>query len=209
MLDSFRSQERQFIGKAGEREWSDYKRFAFRDDMLKLTVGLTLGNSFNKAIQSLSNNLVVPALSFATLNAGESWRGWSWSPVVGLELKIGQLAGDMFDFVVVSVVLYLIYVKLAGGSYEMASGAKPCARRCGLCLECVHPDAVRCRFCGGRPDGVKRGDGVKDKGAKDCGGEQNRPVRPKRQDSNRPQDAGESDSGTGGGRRRPRPKRGS
>lgn len=207
MLDSFHSQDRQFIGRIGEKEWGNYKRFAFRDDMMKLTVGLVLGNAFNKVIQSLSSNIAMPALSFVALNAGEAWRDWAWRPLPGLEIRVGQVAGDAFDFFVVSVVLYLVYVKLAGRSYEAGLGPPPCAKRCVLCLECVHPGAVRCKFCGGDPNVVERGDGVEDKGAKRGRGKQERPHGTKRKDSDGAEDAREPDSRAGSGRRVPRPRR--
>jgi large conductance mechanosensitive channel len=184
MFDSFHSSERQFVGRLGEKEWRDYKRFAFRDDMMKLTVGVVMGSAFNKVIQSMSNNLVMPLLSFLTLSTGEAWRDWSFTPTSGLSLPIGRVAGDGLDFLVVSVSLYLIYVKLVGRLYRDGIDKPLPTKQCPLCLERVNAAALKCKFCGGNLDGPERGSGTEDQGAKDGGGEQQGPDGPSRKDRN-------------------------
>lgn len=146
MFDSFQTR-REFIG---EKDWQDYKRFAFRDDMIKLAVGVVLGSSFNKVINGISNDLFMPLLSFITSKTGDGWRSWSVRIADGLELKIGLVAGEIMDFVVVSIVLYLVYVRLMGSL--RGEGPPAVQRQCALCREFVRADAKRCRFCGGDPN---------------------------------------------------------
>lgn len=161
MLDSFQKQKRDFLRK---EDWREYRRFAFRDDVMKLTVGVVLGASFNKLVNSVSSDLVMPVLSLLTAQTGDGWREWTLSLPSGLDLRIGQVAGSLLDFVVVSVVLYLIYVKIVGGlKKDPTAPAKP-QRECELCRETIRSDATRCRFCGGNPDGPKRRTRGKDKG---------------------------------------------
>jgi large conductance mechanosensitive channel len=205
-MDYFRSQERQLLGSNGEREWREYKRFAFKDDMLKLSVGIMLGNAFNKVVQSVSDNLAMPALSFLTLNTGEAWRDWSWSPVGGLDIRLGRLAGDALDFLVVSAVLYLVYVKFVGkvfGRWMPPAATKQCL----LCMERIHPEAVKCKFCGGNPNGIKRRNRVKDKGSKDGGGKSEGPDRAGGKDRNGSKGSGEFGGGSNRGRGVPKYKR--
>ena len=47
--------ESQMKSMIGERELKEYKNFAFKDDMLKLAVGIMLGNSFNKVVYGISD----------------------------------------------------------------------------------------------------------------------------------------------------------
>lgn len=150
MFDSFQTR-RDFIG---ERDWREYKKFAFRDDMMKLAVGVVLGSSFNKVINGISNDLVMPLLSFITAKTGDGWRGWTVHVADGLDLRLGVVAGELLDFLVVSLVLYLVYMRLMGG---LRRGGPPAPQReCALCREAVRADATRCRFCGGDPNGTKR-----------------------------------------------------
>jgi len=111
MFDSFQSQDRGFLKR---EDWQEYRRFAFRDDVMKLTVGVVLGASFNKLVNSVSGDLVMPVLSLLTAQTGVGWRDWTVSVADGLDLRLGQVAGSTLDFLVVSAVLYIIYVKIVG-----------------------------------------------------------------------------------------------
>jgi len=207
MFDSFHSADRQFVGRIGEKEWSEYKRFAFRDDMMKLTVGVVMGNAFNKVIQSMSNNLFVPLLSFLTLSTGEAWRDWSFTPTPGLSLPIGRFAGDGLDFLVVSVSLYLIYVKLVSRLYRDGIDKALPTKQCPLCLERVNVAALKCKFCGGNLDGIERGNGTEDQGAKDGGGKQQGPDGAGGEDRDSPAGPRKPNSRTDGGHVVPRHRR--
>lgn len=167
MIDSFQSR-RDFIG---EKDWKEYKRFAFRDDMMKLAVGVVLGNSFNKVINGMSNDLVMPFLSFLTSKTGDGWRSWSVRISDGLEIRLGLVAGELLDFLVVSLVLYLVYIKLMGGHRGEPAPSGP-QIECCLCRERVKAEATRCRFCGGNPNGTKRRTRGQDQGTPPGGGDQ-------------------------------------
>lgn len=204
MFDSFQKRKSDFLG---ERDWKEYKRFAFRDDMLKLSVGMILGGSFNKVINSISNDLAMPALSFLTSKTGDDWRLWSVRVAEGLDIKFGRLLGDVLDFLVVSVVLYLLYVKLVGKLKPRDEAALQ--RECVLCREMIRVDASRCRFCGGNPDGTKRRSGSKDKRKTTVGGDKERPDGRDGEDRNGIEGDGDADSGAveRGNRRRPKRNR--
>lgn len=161
MDDSFQTQRRDFIG---EKNWRDYKRFAFRDDMMKLAVGVVLGSSFNKVTNSISNDLVMPFLSFITAKTGEGWRDWTVHIVKDLDIRLGRVAGDLLDFLVVSLVLYLVYIKLIGRI--RGDGPSLPQKECSLCKETIRADAMRCRFCGGDQNGSKRRTRSANKGTK-------------------------------------------
>jgi large conductance mechanosensitive channel len=207
MFDSFHSSERQFVGRIGEKEWRDYKRFAFRDDMMKLTVGVVMGNAFNKVIQSMSNNLVMPLLSFLTLSTGEAWRDWSFTPAPGLILQIGRVAGDGLDFIVVSISLYLIYVKLVGRLYRDGIDKPLPTKQCPLCLERVNLAALKCKFCGGNLDGPEGRSGIEDQRAENGRGEQQGTDGSGRKDRNSSAVSREPNSGADGARVVPRHRR--
>ena len=79
----------------GEKEFRNYKNFAFREDMFKLTVGVILANSFNKVIYGFSDYLVMPFFKFLLSKTGEGWRSWKFSPLVGLDLECPLCKGNL------------------------------------------------------------------------------------------------------------------
>ena len=204
MLDSFHSQDRGFLKR---EDWREYRRFAFRDDVMKLTVGVVLGASFNKLVNSVSGDLVMPLLSLLTAQAGEGWREWKVSVADGLELRLGQVAGSVLDFLVVSLVLYILYVKVVGRLKREAPQPAQAQRQCLMCLEMIRPEATRCRYCGGNPDGTKGRTRGKDKGEAARGGDEEGSDGPRGKDRNGASDAGKPDRGADGGRVVPKPGR--
>lgn len=168
MLNSFHSQEKLFFRK---EDWREYRRFAFRDDVMKLTVGMVLGASFNKLIGSVSGDLVMPLLSLLTSHAGVEWREWRVRIAEGLYLRLGSVAGSALDFLVISIVLYLVYVKVVGSLRRDDSHPVQAQKQCPLCLEMINPEATRCKHCGGNPNGAKRRTRGENKGKEAGGGD--------------------------------------
>lgn len=142
-------------------EFKKYRKFAFRDDMLKLSVGVMLGNSFNKVIQGISDYLIMPLASLTLSKTNGSWRNAKFTPVEGLDFEIGNLAGVFVDFFVVSIMLYVIYIKLIGRLVQPNTPEKQCPH----CFSKIHPEAKKCPMCTGVIIVKKRRVGSKDKGA--------------------------------------------
>jgi large conductance mechanosensitive channel len=137
-------EERSLIGK---KEIEEYKNFAFRDDMLKLAVGVVLGNSFNKVVYGISDYLVMPVLTFLVSQTGDEWRRWEFSPFLGLKFEFGRMIGTFVDFFLMSFFLYLFYVKFASRLLVRPEGPK--RKECPFCHENIRPEATRCPFCTG------------------------------------------------------------
>lgn len=178
--------ERSFINS---NEFKKYKDFAFKNDVMKLSVGVILGGSFNKVVQGISDFLIMPIVSFMISKTGQTWRDIEFIPLDGLKFEVGRLAGVFVDFLVVSLVLYLIYVKLVGRLMESepAKAQEPIRipqKQCPHCLNQVHAEAKKCHMCTGSLIVKKRRAGVKDKGTKSPGGKQKRTRRNIRKDRN-------------------------
>lgn len=91
-----------------------YKKFAFKGDMLKMAVAFVLGGSFNKVVGSISANLIMPLIDFMILKTGANWREFKWQPFDGLEFEIGKFIGVSIDFVLISIVLFLLWRFIRG-----------------------------------------------------------------------------------------------
>jgi large conductance mechanosensitive channel len=136
-------EERGLIGK---KEIQEYKNFAFRDDMLKLAVGVVLGNSFNKVVYGISDYLVMPVLTFLVSQTGDEWRRWEFIPFFGLKFEFGRMLGTFVDFILMSFFLYLFYVKFAS---RIIRPDMPKRKECPLCHENIRLEATKCPFCTG------------------------------------------------------------
>lgn len=158
---------------AGEKSFlnasdlSEYKKFAFKDDMLKLSVCFILGNSFNKVVCGISDYLVMPVTTYLISSTGTGWRELVLTPVHGVDIEAGRLAGVFVDFFMVSTILYLVYIKL-GGFLRIGPVSAPPQKRCVHCMGMVHAEAKRCPMCTGVLVVEKRRARGKDKGTKDA-----------------------------------------
>jgi large conductance mechanosensitive channel len=168
--------ERSFINSA---EFKKYKDFAFKNDVLKLSVGVILGSSFNKVVQGISDCLIMPVVSFMISKTSGGWRDIEFVPINGLKFEVGKLSGVFVDFFVVSLVLYILYIKVVEklskkDSIKPPEQTKIPQKQCPHCLNQVHAEATKCYMCTGSLIVKKRRAGVKDKGTKSSRGKQKR-----------------------------------
>jgi len=114
--------EQNFINQEKlKSEFEDYKKFAFKGDMLKLAIAFILGGAFNKVVSAISENFMMPLLNFLINKTGSNWRTAIWTPLEGLNFEIGKLAAATIDFILMSLVLYIFWRLLRGqvGDEEM------------------------------------------------------------------------------------------
>ena len=90
-------------------EIEKYKKFAFKDNMLQVAIAFMIGTAFNKVIISLSDNIIMPILNYLISKTNGNWRELKFSPVEGLDFEIGHFLSSFIDFVLISIVLYVIY----------------------------------------------------------------------------------------------------
>ncbi len=104
------------IHKAIKEEVNSFKKFAFRSNMIQMAVAFMLGAVFNKFITSLSENIVMPCINFLIGKTGVPWREWRLVPVEGLTIDFGKFVGSSLDFIVISLILYVVYIKIMKGT---------------------------------------------------------------------------------------------
>jgi len=130
----------------GEKEIKKYKAFAFKEDMLKMSVAFMIGASFNKVVSGISDFLIMPFVNFIIIQTGESWRKWSVEPIVGLKIEIGQFLGVMIDFLLISFILYIIYGKIIKTIVKTEIIQM---KTCDFCMSEINLMAIKCPKCTG------------------------------------------------------------
>lgn len=136
--------QKAFIGK---KEIKEYKKFAFKEDMLRMSIAFILGASFNKVVTGISDLILMPLINFIILQTGDYWRKWNWEPISGLRFEIGQFLGVMIDFLLISIILYIIYAKIVmkvRGNDEVFR-----LKICDFCKSEINELATKCPKCTG------------------------------------------------------------
>lgn len=136
--------------------FQDFKKFAFRGNVIDLAVGVVIGGAFGKIVTAMVSDVVMPVV--ALFMPRGDWRDNGWILRRGSEahddvvLRYGDLMGNVLDFFIISMVLFLI-VSRAMRAAERAllptegEGAPPVNRPCPFCRETVPVEATRCKAC--------------------------------------------------------------
>jgi len=134
----------------------DFKKFAFKGNVVDLAVGVIIGASFGKIVSALVADLVMPVVALV-LPSGD-WRTQGFvlkaaaDPKDSVIVKYGDFLGTVLDFFVVALVLFMVVSRLVKAAEARLTGpapaaAAPATRECPACCETVPARATRCKFC--------------------------------------------------------------
>ena len=103
--------KRNFISvEEFEQELKDYKQLVFKGQMMDFVVAFILGAALNNVAKSISENLIMPVVSFALNSTGQNWEQMSWQPMMGLRLEIGKFLATCISFTLIALILFVIWV---------------------------------------------------------------------------------------------------
>lgn len=90
----------------------EFKKFAFKGNVIDLAVGVVIGIAFGKIVDSLVKHLMMPLIS-VVLPAEQGYLSWKWV-VNSKEIPYGLFLGEIVNFLIVTLALYLFVVKFLG-----------------------------------------------------------------------------------------------
>jgi large conductance mechanosensitive channel len=134
----------------GEKELSEWKKFAFKGRMVEMAVAFMLGGAFQKVVTSISESLIMPAINFLIGKTGQDWRNYDFTPVDGMTFEIGKFAGSFMDFILISIILYILFRKIFSPILKEDSKIViKCIEliRCPVCQDSISYKAKRCPSC--------------------------------------------------------------
>lgn len=133
----------------------DFKKFAFKGNVVDLAIGVVIGGAFGKIVSALVADLVMPLVSLV-LPSGD----WRTSGIVlktapdpkdNVVLKYGDFIGAVLDFFVVALVLFIIVSRIIKAMESRFGKPEelppPATKECAACCEQVPLKAKRCKFC--------------------------------------------------------------
>jgi large conductance mechanosensitive channel len=90
----------------------EFRNFAFKGNVVDLAVGVIIGASFAKIIDSLVKNIIMPLISLV-LPAEKGYADWKLT-IDGKDVLYGQFLADVLNFLIVAAALYVFIVKFLG-----------------------------------------------------------------------------------------------
>jgi large conductance mechanosensitive channel len=125
-----------------------FRDFLLKNSVLALAIGFIMGAATGKVVSSLVADIFMPVISL--LLPGGDWRtaklvltrsvGPDGKEVVNA-INLGTFLGNVLDFVVIALVIYLITKALI-----KEAPAAP-SKKCPRCTETIALDATKCKYC--------------------------------------------------------------
>ena len=92
--------------------FAEFKDFAFKGNVIDLAVGVIIGAAFGKIIDSLVKHIIMPLVG-VLLPGKQGYLDWKWV-VQGKDVPYGLFLGEVVNFLIVSLALFLFIVKFLG-----------------------------------------------------------------------------------------------
>lgn len=92
--------------------YEEFRNFAFKGNVIDLAVGVIIGAAFGKIIDSLVKHIIMPLIS-VIMPAEQDYIGWKWV-ISGKEIPFGLFLGEIVNFLLVALALYIFIVKFLG-----------------------------------------------------------------------------------------------
>ena len=90
----------------------EFKNFALKGNVIDLAVGVIIGAAFGKIVDSLVKHILMPLIGLL-VPGNEGYLGWK--VVIGAkEVPYGLFIGEVVNFIVISLALYIFIVKFLG-----------------------------------------------------------------------------------------------
>lgn len=111
--------------KSAKEFWEGFKAFAFQGNVIDLAVGVIIGTAFNKIVQSLTSDIIMPifgrilgntAFSDLYINLGtESYASLADAVAAGAPvIRYGLFLTNVLDFLIIALSLYIALKVILG-----------------------------------------------------------------------------------------------
>jgi large conductance mechanosensitive channel len=129
---------------------TEFKAFALKGNIIDLAVAVIIGVAFGAVISSLVKDVIMPVISYL-MPANASYTQWTIG-AAGKPIYIGRFIGEVVNFFIVALAVFLVVVKLLGSAIKRLAppaAEAPKTKECPLCLSTIPSGARRCAHCCG------------------------------------------------------------
>jgi large conductance mechanosensitive channel len=92
--------------------FEEFKKFAFKGNVVDLAIGVIIGAAFGAVVKSLVEDIIMPLVGLV-LPGDKGYEGWVWQ-VGDKTIPYGKFLGSVVNFLIIALVLYLFIVKFLG-----------------------------------------------------------------------------------------------
>ena len=147
----------------------EFKEFALKGNIIDMAVGVVIGGAFQKIVNSLVNDIIMPAISILTGNVDFTDMVWT---VGNASIKYGSFITTIVDFLIIAFSIFIAvkYINKLNKLKELGDLAvskidkkgrlkklkkeevveqpkEPETKTCPYCLTDVKYHATRCPHC--------------------------------------------------------------
>ena len=90
----------------------EFKNFALKGNVIDLAIGVIIGAAFGKIVDSLVKHIIMPLVS-VIMPGQQGYLGWKWV-INGKDVPYGLFIGEIVNFLIVALALYIFIVKFIG-----------------------------------------------------------------------------------------------
>ena len=142
---------------------SEFKTFIMRGNVIDLAVGVIIGGAFQKIVNSLVNDIIMPVISlltggidfsnwFLVLGEGEFATAAAAKEAGVATLNYGTFLSTALDFLIMAFVIFLIIKWINGISEKLKKEkveepAAPTTKVCPYCKSEIDIAATKCPHC--------------------------------------------------------------
>ena len=131
----------------------EFKTFIARGNVMDLAVGVIIGGAFQAIVNSLVNDIVMPAISIVT--GGLDFSEWKIMLSEGenaASINYGNFITAILNFLIMAFVIFCFVKFMNGLNEKMAKKPEeapkaPTTKVCPFCKSDVKIDAIRCPHC--------------------------------------------------------------
>jgi len=135
----------------------EFREFALKGNVIDLAVGIIIGAAFNKVVQSLVNDIIMPPVGrlvgkvdFSSLFinlSGKTYETLAEAKKAGAAtINYGLFINNLVDFTIMACVVFLM-VKQVNRLRREEAPAPPTTKECPFCLSGIPLAATRCPHC--------------------------------------------------------------
>jgi len=138
--------------------FKEFKEFALKGNVIDLAVGIIIGAAFNKVVQSLVTDIIMPPvgmllgkmdLSAMFVNlSGKQFETLAEAKKAGAAtLNYGLFINTLVDFVIMAFVVFIMVKQINRLKRATPAAPAPETKECPFCLSTVPLAATRCCQC--------------------------------------------------------------
>lgn len=90
--------------------FAEFKSFALKGNAFELAIAVVVGNAFTAVVNSLVGDIITPILGLVTNHV--DFKTLVWEPHAGLVIKYGNFLQVAFNFVIVSLAIFIVFKAL-------------------------------------------------------------------------------------------------